>query len=110
MKFHKALNIGWKIYENYQKSMGRRRPDSVLSEDRFDGYCDRQDVFGYFEGYGLKTSAVIGQFDSVELNRESFDVFKASHFAPASARKGVELLKKMSKEKNRVIVFTMMHF
>jgi hypothetical protein len=107
MKYHRPAyeNVG--IYhDNYSASISRRRPDSVLDYDRFCWYLDREDVFLFQENNYGKISAVIGQADSVNIDGEVFDVFKASHFAPFSMREGVKILKKMSKIKDRVVVFT----
>jgi len=105
MKFHKP---DYKIdyYDNYEAAMSRRRPDSVLEYDRFYDYLyNRGDIRVYQESKVQKTSAVIGQLSETALDGEKFEILEVSHFSPGSMRGGVNLLRKMSKVRDRVIVF-----
>jgi hypothetical protein len=106
MKYHRPSKNSAQYYMNYVTAMSRRRPDSVLEEERFENYLDREDVFLYQDNDCGQVSAVIGQADNIDIDGEKIKFFKVSHFAPATPRRGVAMLKKMAKCRNRVVVFT----
>lgn len=87
-----------RLYDQYANAMGRRRSHRSLS---FPGRVEN----GWF---GVKNgqSAVFGFFDDVKnpaTNRVS-TVFKPSHFAPATMREGLDMIKKLG-ESNIPTVF-----
>lgn len=106
MKFLKGHRVFDNAYENYARAMSRRRPDSVLDSRSFYNYLDRDNVSAYVETTDKKITAVVGQTEHVSLDDEQFFIFKISHFAPATNRHGVDVLKKISKVTDKVIIFT----
>lgn len=107
MKFLPGSRLWSATYNNYVAAMSRRRPESCLDSCSFYNYIDRDDVSAYVDAdASKKVTAVIGQTGAVCLDDEQFFVFKVSHFAPASNRSGVEILKKMAKVKDKIIIFT----
>jgi hypothetical protein len=107
MKYHRPSyeNVGI-FFRNYAAAMSRRRPESVLEEDRFFNYLEREDVFLYQDNDCGHVSAVIGQADTIDIDGENTEFFKVSHFAPATPRRGVAMLRKMAKCRNRIVVLT----
>lgn len=87
-----------RLYDQYAKAMGRRRDYRFLG---FPGHVED----GWF-GVKDKQSATFGFFDDVEnpLTHEVATVFKPSHFAPASMREGLDMVKKLG-ESNIPTVF-----
>ena len=77
----KALNMS-DVWRNYAASMRRRRPGSELSHNAFGRYARRASIFVF------KRSACVGQMDAAGR-------FWVSHFAPASRREGVEMLREL---------------
>lgn len=71
-----------KVWRNYAASMSRRRPGSELGHNSFGRYARRASVFVF------RKSACIGQMDAAGR-------FWVSHFAPASRREGVEMLREL---------------
>ena len=74
------------VYENYARAMAKRRPESVLEQDRFTAYCFREDTFYV----SLGNSVVIGQMNN--------EVFCPSHFAPAGLKESIDLIKELRKD------------
>jgi len=108
MKYHRPVYSNFDTYyDHYKWAMARRRPDSVLEYDRFCRYLEREDIFLYQDTNYGRISAVIGQDYHLLENDDWLDLFRVSHFAPASMKDGAKILRKMAKVKDRVIVFTL---
>jgi hypothetical protein len=71
------------VWANYAQAMRRRRPESILDEDRFIRHVQRDDTHALRHG----RSVIFGGLNE--------GVFMPSHFAPSSIREGVELFKKL---------------
>lgn len=82
------------IYNNYCKSMEKRRPGTCLEYDQFKDYLENNDV--YFFNY--KDSYIIGQYQG--------KLFIPTHFAPYGLREGVELVKALKNYDNVAFVVT----
>jgi hypothetical protein len=80
------------FYENYSKAMSRRRPESVLEEDRFSNYM--YDAWVYVCGQ----SACVGQYEN--------NIFIPTHFCPSSIKEGYKMIKEMKKFSNVVFAIT----
>ncbi len=85
-------------WRSYRDAMARRRPGSELSHNAF-GYYTRHRCSVYLSPKG---SALIGQVRKYD----GHEVFCVSHHAPASHRDGVELLKKLARDRNVLAVLT----
>lgn len=77
----KVLNMST-VWRNYAASMSRRRPGSELGHNSFGRYARRASIFIF------EKSACIGQMDAAGR-------FWISHFAPASRREGVAMLREL---------------
>ncbi len=81
------------IWSQYANAMAKRRPDSVLSIERFEYY-----IKNYAGMFKYKDSYIFGQ----KIN----DFFIPSHFAPNSMREGIEMLKDLKRYDNIIFVVT----
>lgn len=75
-------------WRNYRRSMAKRRPGSELRHNAF-GRHVRKHCFVYGDVFG---SAIFGAFETVAGKT----VFSGSHYAPATNRSGLSLLKKLA--------------
>jgi len=69
------------IYDNYKNAMGRNKPDSILEYEKFESH-----MLNYSKIAEYKNSVILYQII------EGYKI--PSHFAPASLREGVEMIKK----------------
>lgn len=77
------------VWHGYKKSMSKRRPESVLSQNVFGHYVKSASCFVF------GNSALFGMWKG--------NSFCISHFAPASRREGVEMLKAIIGSGKKVI-------
>jgi len=77
------------VWRSYKNAMSSRRPGSELRHNNF-GYYVRKRCVVYSS---LKGSAIIGQ-----INEEG--MLLVSHHAPSSRKDGVELLRKLSRDRS----------
>lgn len=82
------------IWEQYCRSMEKRRPGTYLKSDKFKSYLE--DTYVYY--YKYRNSYVIGQYQG--------KLFIPTHFAPAGLREGIESIKKMKEYDNVAFVVT----
>ncbi len=82
------------IHKNYENSMNKRRPGSALNIESFSNHiCHHAYSYMYGKSY------VFGNIEEDLLGKE---IFQVSHFAPASNKEGVNLLKSLRKYNNVV--------